>query len=68
MNGDRTRRAFLGRSLGFAAAFGLLHALGSRSGPSVAVAHDVSGNRARVGELYAAMQANYYLGAAQGSL
>ena len=68
MNGDRTRRAFLRRGLGVAAAVGLLPALGIRSEPSVASAHDVSGNRARVSELYAAMQANYYLGTAQGSL
>jgi hypothetical protein len=68
VHGDHTRRAFLGRSLGFAAALGLLPVLGTRSEPPVARAHDVSGNRARVGELYATMQANYYLGTSQGSL
>jgi hypothetical protein len=68
VNGDRTRRAFLRRSLGFAAGLGLLSLLGIRSEPRIVSAHDVLGNRARVGELYAAMQANYYLGMSQGSL
>ncbi len=68
MNDGCTRRTFLGRSLGLAAALGVLPLLGTRLEPSVASAHDVRGNRARAGELYTAMQSNYYLGTSQGSL
>jgi len=63
-----TRRTFVGRSVGLATAIVALPALGLGSEIPVARAHNVNGNRARAIELYTAMQANYYLGASQGSL
>ena len=74
MTDRHTRRAFVTRSVKLAAGATTLSVLGSGSvlgigfRPTVASAHNVSGNRARAGELYAAMQTNYYLGASQGSL
>ncbi len=72
MNERHTRRAFLARSVSMAAgaaALPLLGAdLGAGLGARVASAHNVSGNKSRAVELYAAMQTNYYLGLAEGSL
>jgi hypothetical protein len=65
------RRVFISRSTRLAAGvatLSLLRGVQASVGPAVVRAHKVSGNRARAGELYAAMQANYYLGTAQGSL
>jgi hypothetical protein len=66
------RRAFIARSARLAAGAATLSLVGSgvqaAVGPAVASAHNVSGNQARAGELYSAMQTNYYLGTAQGSL
>jgi Glycosyl hydrolase family 76 len=72
MTERQSRRAFIARSAGLAAGAATLSLVGSgvqaAVGPAVASAHNVSGNKARAGELYTAMQSNYYLGAAQGSL
>jgi hypothetical protein len=72
MTERHSRRAFIARSACVAAGAATLSVFGSgvqgAVGPSLASAHNVSGNRARVEELYAAMQANYYLGVRQGSL
>jgi hypothetical protein len=63
-----TRRTFVARSVGLAAAVGALSLVGLPPEAPAARAHNVGGNRARAGELYGAMQASYYLGASQGSL
>jgi len=56
-----TRRTFLGRGAAVAAGLVALPALDTGFGPTVANAHNVSGNAARARELYAAMQKNFYL-------
>src|SRR6266542_1970980 len=72
MTEHHPRRAFIARSARLAAGAATLSVFGSgvqaAVGTSVASAHNVSGNRARAGELYTAMQTNYYPGPAQGSL
>ena len=72
MTERRPRRTFIARSARLAAGAATLSIFGSgveaAVGTSVASAHNVSGNRARAGELYTAMQTNYYQGTAQGSL
>jgi hypothetical protein len=66
------RRAFIARSARLVGGAATLSVFGSgvqaAVGPSVASAHNVTGNKARASELYSAMQANYYLGTARGSL
>src|SRR5215207_3834574 len=66
------QRVFIAQSARLATGMATLSVFGSglraAVAPSVASAHNVSGNGARAGELYTAMQTNYYLGTTQGSL
>jgi hypothetical protein len=72
MTGRHSRRVFVAQCARVAAGAATVAAFGggfqAAVAPSVANAHNVSGNKARANELYMAMQSNYYLGATAGSL